>query len=111
LSYNKVFNDIHSLSALVGLTYQDFVNESLRGSGTGFLSDVTETSDLGSADNPGIPGSGYSKSVLVSYLSRVNYAFNNKYLLTASIRADGSSKYSEGNKWGYFPSGAVAWKI
>jgi TonB-linked SusC/RagA family outer membrane protein len=46
----------------------------------------------------------------MSYLGRINYSFNNKYLFTASIRADGSSKYSEGNKWGYFPSGAFAWK-
>tara|TARA_R110002049_G_scaffold14039_1_gene60025 strand:+ start:2912 stop:5902 length:2991 start_codon:yes stop_codon:yes gene_type:complete len=111
LSYDKVFNDLHKLNAMVGFTYQDFVGKSLSGSGTGYLSDVAETSDLGAADTPGIPGSGYSKSVLLSYLSRFNYSFDNKYLLTASIRADGSSKYSDGNKWGYFPSAALAWKV
>lgn len=110
LSYNKTIAEKHSIGAVVGFTYQDFLYRSLGGSGNGFLSDVTETYDLGSASTPGIPSSGYTKSVLMSYLGRVNYSYNNKYLLTLSLRADGSSKYSEGSKWGYFPSGAFAWK-
>src|SRR5690606_4619504 len=80
-------------------------------SGTGFLTDISETHDLGAAATAGVPGSGYSKSVLLSSLARLNYSFDNKYLLTASFRADGSSRYSEGNKWGYFPSAALAWRI
>ena len=111
ISYNKTFNGVHSISAVAGFTYQDFVTKTLGGSGNGFLSDITETFDLGSSITPGIPSSGYSKSVLISYLSRVNYSFNDKYLFTASIRRDGSSRYSPGNKWGYFPSAAVAWKL
>lgn len=111
LSYNKTIAEKHTIGAVVGFTYQDFLYRSLGGSGNGFLSDVTETYDLGSASTPGIPSSGYSKSVLMSYLGRVNYSFDNKYLLTLSLRADGSSKYSEGSKWGYFPSGAFAWKV
>jgi TonB-linked SusC/RagA family outer membrane protein len=111
LSYNKTLNEKHSIGAVIGFTYQNFTSKTLNGSGSGFLSDVPETYDLASAEIPGIPGSGYSKSVLLSYLGRVNYSYNNKYLLTASIRADGSSKYSEGNKWGYFPSAAFAWKV
>jgi len=96
---------------LAGVTYQDFVSTSLAGSGTGFLSDAFETYDLSAAVTPGIPGSGYSKSVLLSYLGRINYSFQNKYLATVSYRADGSSKFSKGNKWGYFPSAALAWRI
>ena len=111
LTYSKVFADRHSLTALIGATYQDFSSEFLNGSGTGFLSDITESYDLGSAENPGIPGTGYSYSVLISYLARVNYSLDNKYLFTASMRTDGSSKYSDGNKWGYFPSAAFAWKV
>lgn len=110
ISYTKTFNEKHNVSAVGGFTYQDFLNTSLGGTGRGFLSDVTETYNLGSANIPGIPSSDYSKSVLLSYLGRINYSYNNKYLFTASFRADGSSKYSEGNKWGYFPSGAIAWK-
>lgn len=111
ISYNHSFNEDHQISALAGVTYQDFVTTNLSGSGTGFLSDIFETYDLSAAITPGIPGSGYSKSVLLSYLGRVNYNFKNKYLATVSYRADGSSKFSKGNKWGYFPSAALAWRI
>jgi len=111
ISYTNTFNNNHNISAVAGLTYQDFLSTSLSGSGTGFLSDAFETYNLGAATTPGIPGSGYSKSVLLSYLGRINYNFMNKYFATASWRADGSSKFSEGNKWGYFPSAALAWRI
>jgi TonB-linked SusC/RagA family outer membrane protein len=111
ISYRKTFLEKHDVSAVVGFTYQDFLNTSLSGSGNGFLSDVFEEYSLGSASTPNVPGSGYSKSVLLSYLGRVNYSYNNKYLLTASLRRDGSSKYSKGSKWGYFPSAAVAWRV
>ncbi|WP_341228411.1 TonB-dependent receptor [uncultured Arcticibacterium sp.] len=111
ISYNKSFGTKHSISAVGGFTYQDFLNTSLSGSGSGFLSDATETYNLGSATIPGIPGSGYSESVLLSYLGRLNYNFDNRFLATVSFRSDGSSKYSEGNKWGFFPSGALAWRL
>ena len=48
---------------------------------------------------------------LISYLARVNYRYNNKYYLTASIRSDGSSCFGKDNRYGYFPSGSVAWRI
>jgi TonB-linked SusC/RagA family outer membrane protein len=111
ISYTKSFHEKHSLSVLGGFTVQDFTSTSLSGSGSGFLSDVTETYNLASASIPGIPGSGYSRSALLSYLGRLNYNFDNRILATVSFRADGSSKYSEGNKWGYFPSAALAWRI
>ncbi len=111
ISYNKTFNKKHTISAVGGFTYQNFNNTSLRGSGSGFFSDVTQTYALGSAATPGIPGSGYSASTIISYLGRVNYSYDNRFLATASYRADGASVYSTGNKWGYFPSAAVAWKI
>ena len=111
LSYNKTFNKKHKIASVVGFTYQDFLNTSLSGGGAGFLSDIFETYNLGAAATPAIPGSNYIKSVLLSYLGRVNYTYDNKYLATLSIRRDGSSRYSEGSKWGYFPSAALAWRI
>ncbi len=111
ISYNKTFAQKHSIAAVAGFTYQDFLSTSLSGSGVGFLSNASETYDLGSSSTPGIPGSGYSKSVLLSYLARVNYAYDGKYLATISMRRDGSSKYSEGDKWGLFPSAALAWRV
>ncbi len=111
ISYNKTFGGIHSLSAVAGFTFQDFLSTSLGASGQGFLSDVFETHDLAAAATQGIANTGYSYSSILSYLGRVNYALNDKYLFTVSFRADGSSRYSEGNKWGYFPSGAFAWRL
>src|SRR5690554_793779 len=111
ISYNKTFNEKHEFSAVAGVTFQNFRTTFLSGSGVGFLSDISESHDLGAAENPGIPASGFSESALLSYLGRINYSFYKKYLFTASFRSDGSSKYSEGNKWGYFPSGAIAWRM
>jgi len=110
VTYAKDFGK-HSLTVTGGFTYQDFVNTNVSASGSGFVSDISETYDLGAASLFNTPGSGYSKATLLSYLGRVNYSFASKYLLTASFRADGSSRYSEGDKWGYFPSAALAWRV
>ncbi len=111
INYTKTFNEKHDISALAGFTYEEAIYKSLSGTGTGFLSDATLTGNLEGATTPGIPNTDYAKSTLISYLGRVNYSYDNKYLVTASIRADGSSRYTDGSKWGYFPSGAFAWKV
>ena len=110
-NYNVTIARDHSLNLMAGFTYQQYIAKGLGGSGTGYLSDATETYNLGSAATPGIPSSSFSKWVLMSYLARINYSYKGKYLLTLSGRADGSSRYSAGNKWGYFPSGAIAWRM
>jgi len=111
ISYNGSFAGMHNISAVAGFTYQNFLLTSLSADGTGFLSNVFQTYNLGAAGTPGIPESGYSESTLLSWLGRVNYSLNNKYLLTVSFRADGSSRFTEGDKWGYFPSAALAWRL
>lgn len=111
VTYQKKIADVHNISAVAGYTFQNFVSTMLSGSGVGFLSDATGSYELESAATPGIPNSGYTKSVLQSFLGRVQYSFADRYLITASARADGSSKYSPGNKWGFFPSTAVAWRV
>ena len=111
IAYNKSFAGKHNISAVGGFTYQNFLRTSLSASGSGFLSDVFETYNLGAAANSDIPASGFTESVLLSYLGRINYSLDNKYLLTVSFRTDGSSRFSEDNKWGYFPSGALAWRL
>ncbi|CAL1521535.1 TonB-dependent receptor [Chitinophaga sp. MM2321] len=110
ITYTKAFGD-HHLTALGGFTYQNFLSTNAGASGSGFVSDIQGTNDLGAATVNNPSSSGYAKSVLISYLSRINYGFKDKYMLTASFRADGSSRYGTGNKWGYFPSGAVAWRV
>jgi TonB-linked SusC/RagA family outer membrane protein len=111
VAYNRTFSDRHQFSVLAGFTYQNFQSTGVNARATGFLSDVFETYNLSAASTPGVPGSSFVESTLLSYLGRINYSFNSKYLLTISFRADGSSRFSEGNKWGYFPSGALAWRL
>lgn len=109
-TYNKTIGK-HTFLVMAGFTYQDFTNTSVSASGMGFLSDIFGVYNLQSAGTPGIPSSSYSYSALLSSLGRINYSFDERYLATINFRADGSSVYSSGNKWGYFPSGAIAWRI
>lgn len=109
--YKFSLNDTHNFDVLGGFTYQEAVNKTLSASGNTFLSDVPLTNALGSAGTINTPNTNYSKWSLMSYLGRLNYSYEGKYLLTASIRADGSSRYSPGQRWGYFPSGALAWNV
>jgi TonB-linked SusC/RagA family outer membrane protein len=69
--------------------------------------------NLGTAGNANVTGvsSNYVQTTLESFMGRINYAYNDKYLLTLTARADGASQLAEGNKWATFPSAAVAWKI
>lgn len=110
ISYVKEFGR-HSISAVGGFTYQNYKATALNASGSGFVSDVQSSFDIGAATTQGVPSSSYSEWTLLSYLGRVNYAFNDKYLATVSFRADGSSRYTEGQKWGSFPSASLAWKL
>ena len=111
VNYDFTVNKIHSFNLMGGFTYQQNVYKSITASGNTFLSDVQQTNNLSSAGTVNTPSTSYSKWALMSYLGRINYSFNGKYLVTASFRADGSSRYSAGSRWGYFPSGAVAWRI
>ena len=110
LNYHLEIND-HALDAVGGFTYQQNVLKSSSMSGSDFISDAPETGQISGAAIFGTPSTGYTKWVLMSYLGRINYSFKGKYVATVSARADGSSRYSKGDKWGFFPSAALAWRI
>ncbi len=111
LEYKRTFGGMHQLTALVGYTSQNEKNETTTASAFGFPSDYYGYRNLGIASNPQPPSSYESKWVLLSYLGRINYILNDKYLFTATARYDGSSKFGKNNKYGFFPSGAVAWRL
>lgn len=112
LTYANVFNEIHNLNVVGGYTYQTNMYRNSSNIGvSGFANNTTENYDLSAAETVGNPSSGYSDWTLASFLARANYSYDNKYMVTASIRADGSSRFGADHKWGYFPSGAVAWRI
>ena len=111
LNFNKEFGE-HRLSGLMGATYEYFQTKSFSGNAQGFALPDLGTNSIGSGD-PLLNGlsSSRTQAKFISYLARVNYSLKDKYLLTASIRADGSSRFGENNKFGYFPSAAFAWKL
>ncbi|WP_158275332.1 TonB-dependent receptor [Pedobacter sp. HMWF019] len=110
LTFHKLFAQKHDLTAtlLAENTSSTYNNFAANGSG------LTTTSN--SYYNLGLNGSqnissGYTNSSLLSFMGRVAYSYGGKYLLTASVRRDGSSKFSDGNKWGTFPSLSLGWKL
>jgi len=111
LTYQTSFGD-HSINAVGGLTLQTF--EYLGGQTivAGFVNDLLEDNNMGSASiTKGTPTSWRNSPRQVSWLGRVNYNYANRYLLTLTGRADGSSKFGANNKWGFFPSAALAWRV
>ena len=111
LTFNKTINEKHNINAVVGYTLQEFKNESLLAYSFDFLDNRTGYHNIGAGVNPQKPANSESQWNMVSYLGRVNYGLNDKYLFTVTGRVDGSSKFAKGNKYGFFPSGAVAWKV
>ncbi len=103
--------DKHNFSVMAGSTYEQDTAKSLSASATGLKSDVAGVYGLAAAENKGTPESGYSKWAMLSFIGRVNYSYADRYLATVNFRADGSSRYSKGHKWGAFPSVALAWRI
>jgi TonB-linked SusC/RagA family outer membrane protein len=111
LSYSKTFNQKHSLNVVVGYTQQAFETESATAGSQAFITDQLEYNDLGSGSVYTQPESSASAWALNSYLGRINYSIDQKYIFTVSGRADGSSRFGKDKKWGYFPSAAFAWNI
>jgi TonB-linked SusC/RagA family outer membrane protein len=111
LTYNKEFAELHDLTVLGGFTLEKVTGEDLLGASSGFVTDAFTYNNLNAGETPNNPSTGASTSTLASYLSRVNYNFDDRYLLTLTGRVDGSSRFGSGNKYGFFPSGALAWRV
>jgi TonB-linked SusC/RagA family outer membrane protein len=108
LTYDKTFNKHHlTVTAVAEQKYSRDYSSSIDASD--FLNQQTSIYDFSGANIKTI-GSYFSERVINSYMGRINYVYADKYLLTASYRADGSSVFGKNNKWGFFPSAAVAWR-
>lgn len=111
LTWSHTFGQVHTFTALVGYTQQENRTENSTAGSRSFVNDNLGTGNLGTGAVATIPGSGIGTWGLTSYLSRINYGYREKYLLTASFRADGSSRFGSNKRYGFFPSGAVAWRV
>ncbi len=111
LTYTRTFNNDHNVTALIGYTQQASRTEANRAQARNFVNDNLGSSNLASGSVPLTPESSIGTWGLQSYLARLNYGYKDKYLLTASFRTDGSSRFGANNRFGYFPSAALAWRV
>ena len=101
----------HKLMLMGGWSYEDYRMNFLNARGTGFTSDDESQRFLECASTVAWLLSGRKEWALMSGFMRLDYSFSDRYLLSASFRADGSSKFAKQNRWGYFPSVSGAWRI
>lgn len=111
LNYNNVFNKVHSLNAMLGHEAQSY--ESFQNVATidGISDDYYQWNNMGAGSTLKAPSSSYSGDKMLSYFARINYSFKDRYLATVTGRFDGSSKFGKDNKFAFFPSAALGWRV
>ncbi|PPK99852.1 SusC/RagA family TonB-linked outer membrane protein [Parapedobacter indicus] len=111
LTYQKTLSEKHQLDITGLYSVQSLQQEGTTINVLGLPVESLEYYNLGAASTINSVGSDYEKWTILSYMARINYIFDQRFLLTLTGRADGSSKFSTGNKWGYFPSLALGWNL
>lgn len=111
-TYNKgLFNNSHTLTGLLGLSWQEYYTENVFAAAQNFIDDFYGWHNLGVGNVRSGIGSGDSRWALNSYFGRINYNILDKYIFTVTGRYDGSSKFGRNNKYAFFPSVGVAWRV
>ncbi|MDR1980588.1 MAG: TonB-dependent receptor [Tannerellaceae bacterium] len=111
LNYVKQLHKDHYIDVLAGYTTQTTAVESSAAAASNFANEQLLYHSLQSGAVRQAPTSSASEAVLNSVIGRVNYTFKNRYNLTATFRADGSSRFAANHKWGYFPSVGLSWNV
>src|SRR6185312_1932803 len=115
LSYNKTFHDDHTISAVAGVSYNYVHIETFQiKSAGGFANDLLNTLNNTIASTAGLTTTGTTtetNNTLFSYYARLQYSYQGKYLLSGSIRRDGSSRFGIANQYGTFPSVSAGWRV
>lgn len=112
LTYNKVLKDIHRINATLGMSWSESsVFNFGTGNVTNFITDHYGYDNLAAGQTPSAPTSAASKWSINSYFARGSYTLMDKYMATLTIRADGSSRFGNNSKYGYFPSAGLGWNI
>jgi TonB-dependent starch-binding outer membrane protein SusC len=116
LTYDNTFNQVHSFNAILGYSYQDFSTEYSGKVGWGLTTPVSKPTDafikdFGNFKNYADYVPGYDANKLQSVFTRINYSYDDRYFLTGTVRADGSSKFGENNRYATFPAFAFKWKL
>ena len=110
LNVNKELGD-HTISGVLGISWQQRTEEQFGASVEGFADNFFRFNNLGAGSQPDAPYSAYDEWTLNSYFLRTSYSYRSKYLLTATGRLDGSSRFGANNKYGFFPSVGLGWVL
>ena len=111
LTWHQQFTEKHDVKVVAGTTYTKHIYEQNGMQGFGFSTDEFSFNNMGAAQTVQWINSAREDNTTTSFFARAEYVLNQKYILNASVRADGASNFGPGNKWGYFPSGSVAWQL
>lgn len=111
LNFNRTFAKKHRVNAVAGYSWQEWTQRSFGLSALNFPNDNQLYYNIPGANSISKPVTSTTRWALASFLGRVNYSFNNRYLFTFTGRADGSTRLAQGNKWSFFPSLAVGWNV
>lgn len=111
LTYNKIFNNVHNVALLLGQSAENNRSDQFSLSAQNFPNDTDGAIFQKSRSTTRYPSEGIQENGLFSYFGRATYNYNDRYYLTATLRRDGSSRFSDAYKYGYFPSAAVAWRL
>jgi len=118
VDYSKIFNDIHSVNVIAGHSYEYQVREQFDAWNTGFLSDSYKYNNLGLGTGNALAGTSRSNissdkrdNKLASFFGRINYGLLDKYLVSVTLRYDGSSRFGANYRWGTFPAVSAGWVL
>jgi len=112
-TYKIPLNKIHNLTVMGGIDYETYTSIPYNIQAYDFENETLQNENMAAGNKAlnVINNTPYTHTKLLSYMFRTNYIFNDKYLATITARADGSSKFGANNKWGFFPSAALSWKL
>ncbi|WP_236252888.1 TonB-dependent receptor [Echinicola sp. 20G] len=111
LTYKKTFSEIHSFTGMLGISWQESNEFNMNMEARTYATDYFSYNNIGAGSNNLGVGSNDRREALNSYFGRFNYTLMNKYLFTLTGRMDGSSKFGDNNKYAFFPSAALAWRL
>ena len=115
-NYEDTFADAHHVTLMAGMNLEEWKSKAVSASGQNLLSETLNDLNLVGIDAAtGVPitnvGGGQNSYGLIGFFGRINYDYKGRYLFEASARYDGSSRFAEGHRWGFFPSASVGWRI
>ncbi len=113
LKYDKTIDGVHNLSTVLGYSFQEDVSDGFGAQGREPLSDFVQSFNIKTFNDVTVGDiwSNYESNRLISFFGRAAYNYSNKYYATVTLRRDGSSRFGANHKWGWFPSGSVAWNL